>query len=87
MRILTSRPSKRPARTGVMGFVVAAFLLAVAQPACATTWGHLRGPFSAESQQLERANYAAEERSICREWGANWISAPRMATFRRHAHN
>ena len=30
----------------------------------ATTWGHMRSPFSTESQQRERADFAAEERAI-----------------------
>ena len=82
MRLLTSRPSKGPGRTGLMNFAAAAFLLALAQPASATTWGHLRSPFSAESEQLERANFAAEERSMCRQ--TNWTSAYRPPALRRH---
>jgi hypothetical protein len=77
-----------------MEFAAAAVLLAVAQPAYATTWGHLRSPFSAESQQLERANFAAEERSIRCGTGAMsaafWASptsARSTSTFRRHAWN
>jgi len=69
MRSSTTRQSKSGqfARTGRLRFMVAALLLGSAQPASAATWGHLRGPFSAESEQLERANFAAEERASCRE--------------------
>jgi hypothetical protein len=68
MRSLTSRQSQSGplVRTGRLRFLVAALLLVAAQPASAATWGHLRGPFSAESEQLERANFAAEERSAQR---------------------
>jgi len=48
------------------GLGAVALLLTIAQPASASTSGHLRGPFSIESQQRERANFAAEERSVRR---------------------
>ncbi len=69
MRSLTSGQlqSRQRARSGRLSFMVAALLLAAAQPASAATWGHLRGPFSAESEQLERANFAAEERASYRD--------------------
>jgi hypothetical protein len=53
-------------RTRLTGLGAVALLLAVAQPASASNSGHLRGPFSLESQQRERANFAAEERSVHR---------------------
>jgi hypothetical protein len=43
-----------------MAAVVSAASLSSAQ---ATTWGHLRGPFSPEVQLRERLDYTAEERS------------------------
>ena len=69
MRSSTSRQSQSGQRARIrrLGFMVAAVLLVAAQPASAATWGHLRGPFSAESQRLERANFAAEERASYRD--------------------
>jgi hypothetical protein len=80
---------------GLVGVIIAAaaFQMTLAQPAGATTWGHLRSPFSAESEQLERANFAAEERAIRRErdsgstgfWTASCAPAnrARSASFAR----
>ena len=53
-------------RARLTSFAVVAVLMAVAHPASASNWGHLRGPFSIESLQRERANFAAEEWSIHR---------------------
>jgi hypothetical protein len=53
-------------RARLPGLSAVALLLAIAQPASASNSGHLRGPFSLESQQRERDNFAAEERSLHR---------------------
>jgi hypothetical protein len=96
MRALTSRPSSGLARAGLFGIAAAGLFLAAAQPAHSATWGHLRSPFSAESEQLERDNYAAEERSIhreaeywicsCKTWrtGPNWAFTYPTASYQRH---
>jgi hypothetical protein len=96
MRLSTARRSNR---AGLIEAAIAAFLLATAQPASATTWGHLRGPFSDESQRLERDNLAAQERSMRREAGTTsigldgWLSTGsgftrsstcRTVRYRRH---
>ncbi len=67
MRSLTTRQCGPLDRACRLGFMAAGLLLMAAQPASAATWGHLRGPFSTESEQLERANFAAEERASHRD--------------------
>jgi hypothetical protein len=64
MRVFTSRRSRSFKHAGPISLAVAGIFLFVAQSAHAATWGHLRSPFSAESEATERANFAAEERSI-----------------------
>jgi hypothetical protein len=81
MRLLSSHQSGKTSRTRLIDVVVAASLLAAAQPVSATTWGHLRSPFSAESERVERANFAAEERSIRREAGARFSTASCTARY------
>jgi hypothetical protein len=95
MYALTSRLFRGSARAGLFGFAAVALLLMVEQPAQAATWGHLLSPFSAEREQLERDNYAAEERSIRREAGyricscETWRTGPAFtyptAGYRLHA--
>jgi hypothetical protein len=46
--------------------VLAGGLALATSSAQAATWGHLRGPFSVESEFRERANFAAEEREELR---------------------
>ena len=59
-------------RARLTGLGIVALLLTMAQPASASTSGHLRGAFSIESQQRERANFAAEERSVHR--APTWLA-------------
>lgn len=72
MRASTSRGSARAGKARLVGLLISPFLLAAIQPAFATTWGHLRSPFSAESEQRERANLAAEERAGT-WWQCGWV--------------
>ncbi len=70
MRSLTIRGTTGTLRALRLGLVVAALTSAVAVPAKAMTWGHLRGPFATESIALERANLAAQQRAETRLFNA-----------------
>jgi hypothetical protein len=57
---------RRSARVCLAITVLSAGLATGVSSAQATTWGHLRSPFSAESQLRERCDFAAEEREELR---------------------
>ena len=56
----------RRVRIGLAIISLSAGLATGVSSAQAATWGHLRSPFSAESQLRERCDFAAEEREEIR---------------------
>jgi hypothetical protein len=66
MPVFATHEIRRSARVCLAILALSAGLATGVSSAQAATWGHLRSPFSAESQLRERCDFAAEERQELR---------------------
>ena len=66
MPVFATHEIRRSARVCLAILSLSAGLATGVSSAHAATWGHLRSPFSAESQLRERCDFAAEEREELR---------------------